>query len=114
MGYIILMKNEKQNDPTRAADSQDHRPVQDQSPTDQGFGPNANLDKSHPLREQIQVQPEEINWAGQGCIQPDTGERAYDPPLEERNMFATDGGWPGDGSGMDDLADFNQMEGWDN
>ena len=54
--------------------------------------PNANLDKSHPLREQIQVEPEE----------------------NQRNIFATDGGWPGDGSGMDDLADFNQMEGWDN
>jgi len=23
------------------------------------------------------------------------------------------GGWPGDGSGMDDLADFNAMEGYD-
>ena len=34
-------------------------------------------------------------------------------PLEDRNLFATDGGWPGDGSGMDDLADFNQMEGFD-
>ncbi len=79
--------------------------------------PNSNLNKSNPLRDMIQVQPEEIvqlhYWAGQGCIQPDTGERAYDPPLEERNMFATDGGWPGDGSGMDDLADFNQMEGYD-
>ena len=32
----------------------------------------------------------------------------------DANIFATDGGWPGDGSGMDDLADFNQMEGWDN
>jgi len=30
-----------------------------------------------------------------------------------RNLFATDGGWPGDGSGMDDLADYNQMEGDD-
>jgi hypothetical protein len=29
------------------------------------------------------------------------------------NIFATDGGWPGDGSGMDDLADYNQMEGYD-
>ena len=47
---------------------------------------------------------EEINWAGQGCIQPDTGERAYD---------GWEGCWPGDGSGMDDLADFNQMEGND-
>ena len=96
--------NEKQNDPTRAADSQDHRPVQDQSPTDQGFGPNADLDKSHALRDMIQVQPEEINWAGQGCIQPDTGERAFD---------GWEGCWPGDGSGMDDLADYNQMEGYD-
>lgn len=34
--------------------------------------------------------------------------------LEEQNLFATDGGWPGDGSGMDDLADYNQMEGYDN
>ena len=26
---------------------------------------------------------------------------------------ATEGGWPGDGSGMDDLADYNQMEAYD-
>jgi hypothetical protein len=41
--------------------------------------PNENLDKSHPLREQIQIQSEEINWSGLGCFQPDTGERAFDP-----------------------------------
>ena len=29
------------------------------------------------------------------------------------NAFATDGGWPGDGSGVDDLADYNAMEGCD-
>jgi hypothetical protein len=29
------------------------------------------------------------------------------------NLFATGGGWPGDGSGADDLADFNQLEGGD-
>jgi hypothetical protein len=23
------------------------------------------------------------------------------------------GGWPGDGSGMDDFEDYNQNEGWD-
>ena len=33
--------------------------------------------------------------------------------VQDANIFATDGGWPGDGSGMDDLADFNQMEGYD-
>ena len=52
--------------------------------------PNANLDKSHPLRDMIEVQPEEA--------QPFDG---------------WEGCWPGDGSGMDDLADFNQQEGCD-
>ena len=50
--------------------------------------PNANLDKSSPLRDMIEVQPEEAYDGFEGC-------------------------WPGDGSGMDDLADFNQMEGND-
>jgi hypothetical protein len=66
MGYIILMTaNNNQN-------------------------PNSNLDPQSPLREQIQVQPEEVQPFGGfgGC-------------------------WPGDGSGMDDLADFNAMEGDD-
>tara|TARA_Y100000310_G_C20080855_1_gene533757 strand:- start:156 stop:332 length:177 start_codon:yes stop_codon:yes gene_type:complete len=51
--------------------------------------PNSKLDKSDPLRDMIQVQPEEQPYDGWG------------------------GCWPGDGSGMDDLADFNQMEGYD-
>ena len=52
--------------------------------------PNSKLDKSNPLRDMIQVQPEEVQPYGgwEGC-------------------------WGGDGSGMDDLADFNQMEGND-
>jgi len=32
-----------------------------------------------------------------------------EPSEPEENL----GGWPGDGSGMDDLADFNAMEGYD-
>jgi hypothetical protein len=50
--------------------------------------PNAELDQQDPLREQIQIQPEEVfgGW---------------------------EGSWAGDGSGMDDLADFNSMEGFD-
>ena len=52
--------------------------------------PNANLDPQDPMRDLIQVSPHEVEpfdgW--EGC-------------------------WPGDGSGMDDLTDFNQMEGWD-
>ena len=52
--------------------------------------PNAKLDKSHPLRDMIEVQPEENFY-----------------------LRHDGGGWPGDGSGVDDLADFNQMEGYD-
>jgi|TARA_B110001454_G_C12679949_1_gene417583 hypothetical protein len=52
--------------------------------------PNSKLDKSDPLRDQIQVRPEET--------------QPYD---------GFEGCWPGDGSGMDDLADFNAMEGGD-
>jgi len=50
--------------------------------------PNAKLDQQDPLREQIQIQTEEVfgGW---------------------------EGSWAGDGSGMDDLADFNAMEGSD-
>jgi hypothetical protein len=51
--------------------------------------PNANLDPQDSLRDMIQIQPEEIfgGW---------------------------EGSWAGDGSGMDDLADFNANEGLDN
>ena len=52
--------------------------------------PNAKLDKSHSLRDMIEVQPEENFY-----------------------LRHDGGGWPGDGSGVDDLADFNQMEGYD-
>tara|TARA_Y100000310_G_scaffold284932_1_gene308028 strand:+ start:434 stop:769 length:336 start_codon:yes stop_codon:yes gene_type:complete len=62
--YIVLMKNEN---------------------------PNSKLDKSHPLRDMVQVQPEEV-------IEP------YD---------GWEGCWPGDGSGMDDFADYNANEGCD-
>ena len=50
--------------------------------------PNANLDPQDSLREQIQIQPEETfgGW---------------------------EGSWAGDGSGLDDLADYNAMEGGD-
>ena len=52
--------------------------------------PNANLNPQDPMRDQIRVDPvETLPFDGWG------------------------GCWPGDGSGMDDLADFNQMEGWD-
>ena len=64
MCYIVLMKNEN---------------------------PNSKLDKSHPLRDVIQVQPEEV-------IEP------YD---------GWEGCWAGDGSGMDDFADYNANEGYD-
>ena len=50
--------------------------------------PNANLDPQDPLREQIQIQPEEI-------------------------FGGVEGKWAGDGSGLDDLADYNAMEGYD-
>jgi hypothetical protein len=67
MGYIIVMTNNT-------------------TPTT----PNANLDKSHPLRDMIEVRPEETlaleGW--EGC-------------------------WAGDGSGMDDFADWNAQEGFD-
>ena len=41
------------------------------------------------LNDMIEIGCEEVftedmgpaDWAGQGCFQPDTGERAYDPPL---------------------------------
>lgn len=36
-----------------------------------------------------------------------------DEPEENFYLRHDDGGWPGDGSGVDDLADFNQMEGYD-
>ena len=34
-------------------------------------------------------------------------------PEEQQPYGGWEGCWPGDGSGMDDLADFNQMEGYD-
>ena len=95
MGYIIGMMNEKQNDPTRAADSQDHRPV----PLGE-FGADAGVSRC-----------EDAPCCG--CCSADGSmvRGGWNGPAH--NAFATDGGWPGDGSGMDDLADFNQMEGND-
>ena len=102
--YIIGMMNEKQNDPTRAADSQDHRPAQNQSPTNQGFD-SSELD---PETQRL------IDAACEGVKVPSEEEVEATQQVQNwRNVFATDGGWPGDGSGMDDLADFNQMEGHD-
>ena len=34
-------------------------------------------------------------------------------PFFDEPVADDGGGWPGDGSGVDDLADFNQMEGYD-
>jgi hypothetical protein len=57
--------------------------------------PNADLDPSSPLRDLIRVQPEEVE------------------PEENFYLRHDGGGWPGDGSGVDDLADYNAMEGND-
>ena len=37
----------------------------------------------------------------------------HNEPEENFYLRHDGGGWPGDGSGMDDLADFNAMEGCD-
>ena len=52
---------------------------------DTNTNPNASLDPQDPLRDMIQIQPEETfgGW---------------------------EGSWAGDGSGLDDLADYNAME----
>ena len=50
--------------------------------------PNSKLDPQDPMRDLIQVEPQEVYGGWEGC-------------------------WAGDGSGMDDLADFNQQEGQD-
>jgi len=42
-----------------------------------------------------------------GCCP--SSQEAYDPQPYD----GWEGSWPGDGSGMDDLADFNAMEGDD-
>ena len=90
--YIIPMIT---NDPTRAADSQDHRPVQDQSPTDQASDPSPRCEDAPCC----------------GCCP--SSHEAYDPYPEPEPYDGWGGCWPGDGSGMDDLADYNQMEGDD-
>ena len=43
-----------------------------------------------------------------GCCGPDTVGGYYPPPYG-----GWEGSWAGDGSGLDDLADFNAMEGMD-
>jgi len=52
--------------------------------------PNANLDPQNPMHDLIRVDPVEIL------------------PFD-----GWEGSWAGDGSGLDDLADFNAMEGDD-
>jgi hypothetical protein len=56
---------------------------------------NEYVDPQDELRDQIQVQP----------IEQDPFEAAE---IRDRNEMAA--GWPGDGSGTDDLADYNQNE----
>ncbi len=46
-----------------------------------------------------------------GCCP--SSHEAYDPYPEPEPYDGWGGCWPGDGSGMDDLADYNQMEGDD-
>jgi len=48
---------------------------------------NSDLDPQHPDHDLAHQSPEEQPYDG--------------------------GGWPGDGSGCDDLADYNQMEAYD-
>ncbi len=64
--------------------------------------PNSNLDPQNPTHDLAKIGSEEY----------------YDekPSFSQSAMEPYDGFggcWPGDGSGMDDLADFNQMEGYD-
>lgn len=44
-----------------------------------------------------------------GCCP--SSQEAYDPELQPYGGW--EGSWAGDGSGLDDLADFNAMEGGD-
>jgi len=77
MGYIIVMKIEVTSPSPEAAKAVCQHL-------------NANLDKSHPLRDMIEVR------------------------LEETQPFdGWEGCWAGDGSGMDDFADWNAQEGND-
>ena len=62
--------------------------------------PNSKLDPQDPMRDLIQIQPEE------------SGEQSY-LDGDESYYGGWEGAWAGDGSGLDDLADFNQQEGQD-
>ena len=50
--------------------------------------PNSKLDPQNEIHDLAKVTPDEAFGGFEGC-------------------------WPGDGSGMDDLADFNALEGMD-
>ena len=64
--------------------------------------PNSNLDPQNSEDRLARIGSEEYYDE-----KPNFSQSAIEP------YDGFEGCWPGDGSGMDDLADFNQMEGCD-
>jgi len=59
---------------------------------------------------------DDLVWSSsdEGDESPTTEEVSYmDSVYNDADTLSGGGGWPGDGSGVDDLADFNAMEGCD-
>ena len=71
---------------------------------------NSSLDPQNEIHDLAKVTPEEGFNHGAAAAE------VLDEFCAEldSNFGGCEGQWPGDGSGIDDLADFNAMEGFDN
>ena len=102
MGYIMVMKNKR---PTYTLWNGSHM-VDTYPHTREGM--DAAMQQAHGLtiggygKLTIYSSRDDLVWSS-------TNEE----PEENFYLRHDGGGWPGDGSGVDDLADFNQMEGAD-
>ena len=70
--------------------------------------PNSNLDPQNANHKLAHIGSEEYYDE-----KPAFSAAMLDPYQNSEAYDGFGGCWPGDGSGMDDLADFNAMEGYD-
>ncbi len=77
------------------------------------MNPNSQFSAEDPLADQIRMEAQELEPDFVPDVCPTCGAEDCDGRCEEQDEKPYDGWegcWPGDGSGMDDLADFNQAE----
>lgn len=68
--------------------------------------------------DQFNTQPQSDEFASEHeereALNTFAAEPAVEQEPEPQPYDGCEGQWPGDGSGLDDLADWGEQEGWDN